>query len=91
LDEIDPEIIHISRDLRGLSCRSSHVSVYTPLLCLMLVTRARVTRVNSANVLYEGLRIGGRATTRDSGIEIGIRRTQFDIPAVEDRYILLAI
>jgi hypothetical protein len=30
-----------------------------------------VTRVNSANVLDEGLMIRGRATTRDSGSEIG--------------------
>jgi hypothetical protein len=51
----------------------------------------RMTRVNSTNVLDEGLRIGGRATTRDSGIEIGTRRTQVHVPAVEDRYILLAI
>jgi hypothetical protein len=50
-----------------------------------------LTRVNSTNVLDEGLRIGGRATTRDSGIEIGTRRTQVQVPAVEDRYILLAI
>jgi hypothetical protein len=50
-----------------------------------------LTRVNSTNVLDEGLRIGGRATTRDSGIEIGTRRTQVHVPAVEDRYILLAI
>jgi hypothetical protein len=52
---------------------------------------AHVTRVNSTNVLDEGLRIGGRATTRDSGIEIGTRCTQVHVPAVEDRYILLAI
>jgi hypothetical protein len=51
----------------------------------------KVTRVNSTNVLDEGLRIGGRATTRDSEIEIGTRRTQVHVPAVEDRYILLAI
>jgi hypothetical protein len=50
-----------------------------------------VTRVNSINVLDEGLRIGRRATTRDSGIEIGTRRTQVHVPTVEDRYILLAI
>jgi hypothetical protein len=48
-------------------------------------------RVNSANVQDEGLRIRGRATTRDSGIKIGTRRTQVHIPAVQDRYILLAI
>jgi hypothetical protein len=48
-------------------------------------------RVNSTNVLDEGLRIRGRATTRDSGIEIGTRRTQVHVPAVEDRYILPAI
>jgi hypothetical protein len=53
--------------------------------------RRQLTRVNSANVLDEGLRIGGRATTRDSGIEIGTRCTQVHVPAVEDRYILLAI
>jgi hypothetical protein len=50
-----------------------------------------VTRVNSTNVLDKGLMIGGRATTRDSEIEIGTRRTQVHVPAVEDRYILLAI
>jgi hypothetical protein len=50
-----------------------------------------LTRVNSINVLNEGLRIGGRATTRDSGIEIGTRCTQVHVPAMEDRYILLAI
>jgi hypothetical protein len=53
--------------------------------------RRQLTRVNSANVLDEGLRIGGRAMTRDSGIEIGTRRTQVHVPMVEDRYILLAI
>jgi hypothetical protein len=53
--------------------------------------RRQLMRVNSTNVLDEGLRIGGRATTRDSGIEIGTRRTQVHVPAVEDRYILLAI
>jgi hypothetical protein len=47
--------------------------------------------VNSTNILDKGLRIGGRATTRDFGIEIGTRRTQVHVPAVEDRYILLAI
>jgi hypothetical protein len=47
--------------------------------------------VNLANVLDKGLRIGGRAMTRDSGIEIGTRCTQVHVPAVEDRYILLAI
>jgi hypothetical protein len=36
-------------------------------------TKQMVMRVNSINVLDEGLRIGGRATTRDSGIEIGTR------------------
>jgi hypothetical protein len=51
----------------------------------------RVTRVNSTNILDEGLRIGERAMTRDSGIEIGTRRTQVHVPAVEDCYILLAI
>jgi hypothetical protein len=48
-------------------------------------------RVNSTNFLDEGLRIGGRATTRDSRIEIGTRCTHVHVPAVEDRYILLAI
>jgi hypothetical protein len=57
----------------------------------MTVDAIKVTRVNSANVLDEGLRIGGKTTTRDSGSEIGIRRTQVHIPAVEDRYVLLAI
>jgi hypothetical protein len=52
---------------------------------------ALLMRVNSTNVLDEGLRIGGRAMTRDFGIEIGTRRTQVHVPAVEDRYILLAI
>jgi hypothetical protein len=51
----------------------------------------QLRRVNSTNVLDEGLRIGGKATTRDSGIEIGTRCTQVHVPAVEDRYILLAI
>jgi hypothetical protein len=50
-----------------------------------------VTRVNSTNVLDEGLRIREKATTRDSGIEFGTRCTQVHVPAVEDRYILLAI
>jgi hypothetical protein len=53
--------------------------------------RRQLTRVNSANVLDEGLRIGGKATTRDFGIEIGTWCTQVHVPAVEDRYILLAI
>jgi hypothetical protein len=53
--------------------------------------RRQLTRVNSTNVLDEGLWIEGRAMTRDSGIEIGTRRTQVYVPAVEDRYILLAI
>jgi hypothetical protein len=48
-------------------------------------------RVNSINVLDEGLRIGRKATIRDSGVEIGTRRTQVHVLAVEDRYILLAI
>jgi hypothetical protein len=51
----------------------------------------QLTRVNSTNVLDEGLRIEGKASTRDSGIEIGTRCTQVHVPAVEDRYILLAI
>jgi hypothetical protein len=50
-----------------------------------------LTRVNSINVLDEGFKIGGKAITRDSGSEIGTRRTQVHIPTVEDRYILLAI
>jgi hypothetical protein len=50
-----------------------------------------MSRVNSANVLDEGLRIGGNVTTRDSGSEIGTRRTQVHVPAVKDRYVLLAI
>jgi hypothetical protein len=53
--------------------------------------RRQLTRVNSTNVLDEGLRIAEKATTRDSGIEIGTRCTQVHVPAVEDRYILLAI
>jgi hypothetical protein len=53
--------------------------------------RSKLTRVNSTNVLDEGLWIGGKATTRDSCIEIGTRRTQVHVPAVEDRYILLSI
>jgi hypothetical protein len=53
--------------------------------------RRQLTRVNSTNVLDEGLMIGGRATTRDSGIEIGTRCTQLHVPTVEDHYILLAI
>jgi hypothetical protein len=53
--------------------------------------RRKLTRVNSTNVLDKGLMIGGRATTRDSRIEIGTRHTQVHVPAVEDRYILLAI
>jgi hypothetical protein len=51
----------------------------------------QLTRVNSTNVLDEGLMIGERATTRDFGIEIGTQRTQVHVPAVEDRDILLAI
>jgi hypothetical protein len=43
LDEIDHVIIYISRDLRGLYCRSFRMSVYALLLCLMFVTRARLT------------------------------------------------
>jgi hypothetical protein len=53
--------------------------------------RRQLTRVNSTNVPDEVLWIGGKAMTRDSGIEIGTRRTQVHVPAVEDRYILLAI
>jgi hypothetical protein len=51
----------------------------------------RLARVNSTNVLDEGLWIGGKATTRDFGSEIGTRCTQVHVPAVEDRYVLLAI
>jgi hypothetical protein len=58
---------------------------------LVAFVKRLLTRVNSTNVLVEGLRIGGRATTRDSEIEISTRRTQVHVPAVEDRYILLAI
>jgi hypothetical protein len=53
-----------------------------------------LTRGNSTNVLDDGLRIGGKATTRDSGNEIGTRGTRYiqvHVPSVEDRYILLAI
>jgi hypothetical protein len=57
----------------------------------LVIKIVAVTRVNSTNVLDEELRIGGRATTRDSGIEIGTRYTQVHVPAVEDRYILIAI
>jgi hypothetical protein len=53
--------------------------------------RRQLTRVNSTNVLDEGLMIGGRAMTRDSGIEIGTRCTQIHVSSVEDRYIQLAI
>jgi hypothetical protein len=53
--------------------------------------RRQLTRVNSINVLGEELKIGGRATARDSGIEIGTWCTQVYVPAVEERYILLAI
>jgi hypothetical protein len=52
---------------------------------------SRLTRVNSTNVLDKGLWIGGKATTRDSGSEIGTRCTLVHVPMVEDRYILLAI
>jgi hypothetical protein len=51
----------------------------------------QLTRVNSANVVDEGLWIGGKATTRDSESEIGTQRTQIHVPAMEDRYVLLAI
>jgi hypothetical protein len=63
---------------------------YSPVARLTTI-QVLLMRVNSTNVLDEGLRIGGRATTRDSGIEIGTRRTQVHVPAVEDRYILLEI
>jgi hypothetical protein len=45
------------------------------LISLSFVYGYSLTRVNSANVLDEGHRIGGRAMTRDSGIEIGTRCT----------------
>jgi hypothetical protein len=51
----------------------------------------RLTRVSSANVLDEGLWIGGKDTTRDSGSKISTRRTQVHVPVVEDRYFLPAI
>jgi hypothetical protein len=51
--------------------------------------RRQLTRVNSINV--QEFWIGKKATTRDSGIEIGTRRTQVHVSAVEDRFILLAI
>jgi hypothetical protein len=41
------------------------------MLGLVQFENGRVTRVNLANVLYEGLWIGRKATTRDSGSEIG--------------------
>jgi hypothetical protein len=53
--------------------------------------RRQLMRVNSANVLDEGLWIGGKVITRDSGSEIGTRCTQVHVPTVKDRYILLAI
>jgi hypothetical protein len=53
--------------------------------------RRQLTRVNSTNVLDDGLWIGGKATTRNSRSESDTRRTQVHIPAVEDRYVLLAI
>jgi hypothetical protein len=53
--------------------------------------RRQLSRVKSTNVQDEGLKIGGKTTTRDSGSEIGTRRTQVHVLAVEDRYILLAI
>jgi hypothetical protein len=59
--------------------------------CIVLFIKRYVMRVNSTNVQDEGLWIGGRATTRDSEIEIGTQRTQVHVPSVEDRYILLAI
>jgi hypothetical protein len=38
---------------------------------LHVICTPPLTRVNSTNVLDEGLRIGGKASTRDSGIKIG--------------------
>jgi hypothetical protein len=43
LDEINHVILHMYLDLRCSSWRYSCMSVGTPLLCSMLVTRARVT------------------------------------------------
>jgi hypothetical protein len=50
---------------------------------MLLVMLLPLMRVNSTNVLDEGLRIGGIATTRDSRIEIGTRCTQVHVPAKE--------
>jgi hypothetical protein len=44
---------------------------------------------NSANVLYEGLWIGGKAAMEFLERH-GTRRTHVHFPAVEDRYVLLA-
>jgi hypothetical protein len=71
--------------------RRSGVFLVLGLGLVVCVGIAPLTRVNSTNILDEGLKIGGRATTRDSGIEIGTRCTQVHVPALEDRYILLAI
>jgi hypothetical protein len=70
--------------------------VVVPLLCLVaspidFLFSLSLTKVNSTNVLDEGLWIGGKATIRDFGIEIGTRGTQVHISVVEDRYVLLAI
>jgi hypothetical protein len=43
--------------------------------CCDIHGRRQLMRVNSTNVLDEGFWIGGKATTRDSGSEIGTRRT----------------
>jgi hypothetical protein len=53
--------------------------------------RRQLMRVNSTNILDDGLWIGGKATTRDFGSESDTRRTQVHVPAVKDRYVLLAI
>jgi hypothetical protein len=70
--------------------------VVVPLLCLVaspidFLFSLSLTRVNSANVLDEGLQIGVKATTRDFRSEIGTWGTQIHVSVVEDRYVLLAI
>jgi hypothetical protein len=53
------------------------MSVYALLLYLMLVTRARVTRVNSTNVLDEGLKIGEigrRMNSKVKSVKQGVYR-----------------
>jgi hypothetical protein len=53
--------------------------------------RRQLTRINSVNVLNEGLWIGGKTITRDFRNEIDTRRTQVHVPTVDDLYTLLAI